>query len=96
MDNELEGALKLLKCTGCGRIHVGVTEANALADISFINEYFARFTYSQQQGMYGGKCASIERYKMCHNCGASSETFLPTAGFKNSNAPMQQVIAREP
>lgn len=83
---------KFLKCTGCGRIHVSITEADAAAEVQSFNEYFARLSVEDQQSSYEGRSASIERYKKCHHCGTSSETFMPAIGYENSGLTMQAVI----
>jgi hypothetical protein len=82
-----------LKCLGCGRIHVAITEVAAAAEVRRFNEYFARLPPDVQLSDYGGRTASIERYKTCHACGTASDEFLPAIGYENSGVTMQCVIA---
>jgi hypothetical protein len=82
-----------LKCPGCGRIHVGISEREALAEVRRFNEYYERLSPSLQQSDYGGRCASIDRYRTCRYCETSSQEFIPAIGFENSGVTMQPIIA---
>lgn len=83
---------KFLKCTGCGRIHVGITKAHAAAEVRSFNEYFSRLSTDVRQSDYGGRQASIELYKKCHTCGTPSDAFVRAIGYENSGMTMQTVI----
>lgn len=84
---------KFLKCIRCGRIHVGITKAEADTEVRTVNEYLARLSPEARESGYGSRTASIEHYKKCSHCGAPSETFIPAIGFENSGVTMQSVIA---
>lgn len=83
---------KFFKCTGCGRIHVGITKSNAATEVRSFNEYFSRLSTDDRQSNYGGRPASIEHYKKCHTCGTPSDAFVPAIGYENSGMTMQTVI----
>ncbi len=84
---------QFLKCPGCGRIHVGITEATAKTQVDLFNEYLARLSPEDRQSNYGDRQASIEKYRKCYNCGASNDTFITVIGYENSGMTMQTVIA---
>lgn len=83
---------KFLKCTGCGHIHFGITEAEAVAEVESVSEYLKELSPDVWQSKYGGRMPSIERYKKCHTCGTSFEAFIPAIGYENSGMTMQAVI----
>jgi rubredoxin len=85
--------IQFLKCPTCKRIHVGIAEAAAIAEVESFNEYLDSLSPDDRQSHYGGRHASIEKYKKCRNCGASSETFITVIGYENSGMTMQTVIA---
>ncbi len=86
---------QFLKCSGCGRIHVGITEAVAVTEVESFNEYLASLSPEDRQSSYGGRRASIEQYRKCRYCGASSEKFISAVGYENSGMTMQTIISYE-
>lgn len=64
---------KFLKCPGCGHIHIGMAEADAADEVRTMAEYLTRLEPADRQRSYGDRTPTIDDYKKCHRCGASSE-----------------------
>ncbi len=64
------------KCPKCGWIHVGISEADAISTVADFNAYFATLSTTAQAD-FGGKPASLERYKRCCRCGTPAASFVP-------------------
>jgi hypothetical protein len=84
------------KCPKCGWVHVGISEADAVAAVNSFNEYFETLTPEEQQS-FGGKNASIKHYQHCFLCRTPSIGFVPAnPGDCPMGATMQTVIAPAP
>ncbi|QDZ26576.1 hypothetical protein [Noviherbaspirillum sp. UKPF54] len=65
------------KCPRCGRVHRGISQAEAAAAVQEFNEYYDTLTAEEQRQHYGGRRATIESYQRCTTCGCPSSEFLP-------------------
>lgn len=65
------------KYSKCGWVHAGISPAEAIAAVDEFSRNFAT-TRLEAQADFGGKPASLERYKQCFRCGAAVVNFLPT------------------
>ncbi len=82
------------KCTACGWVYFGISELDATQEVNEFNEYFDSMTEEEQHRRYGGRLASIERYKRCVRCGNPSENFVPAeAGDCPIGVTLQAIIA---
>lgn len=82
------------KCPKCGWVHIGISEADAVAQVHSVNAFFATLSEEQKQ-QFGGTNASLERYKRCFRCGNPSANFVPANRTDRppAGATMQAVIA---
>lgn len=82
------------KCPKCGWVHIGISEADAVAQVDSVNAYFATLSEEQKQ-QFGGTNASLERYKRCFRCGSPSAGFVPAkqADRPPMGATLQAAIA---
>ena len=82
------------KCPKCGWIHVGISEADAIAHVDSFNRFFATLDTDERRNTFGNRLASLETYQRCFRCGSPSADFVPAT---NTDCPpgvtLQAVIA---
>lgn len=66
---------KLVKCNKCGWVHFEVSEEEAFCAVDSFNAYYDKLSAKKQQDYYGGRRATIERYKQCLSCGNDYRDF---------------------
>jgi hypothetical protein len=65
------------KCPNCGRVHMGILEADAVKQVADVNAYLETLAPAQRHASYGDRVATIDRYLRCFHCGAPSSAFVP-------------------
>lgn len=62
------------KCPACGWVHVGISRADAIAEVQSFNSYFNTLIPSEQD-KFGGTLVTLARYERCFQCAERSEMF---------------------
>jgi len=68
--------VSLLKCSGCGWIHMGRSRDEVDAEIESFNVFFSTIDQDTKDA-FGGRESRIEDYMKCFKCGADYTGMLP-------------------
>jgi hypothetical protein len=81
------------KCARCGWVHVGISEAAAIAAVAEFNHHYETMN-AETQASFKVQRATLDMYKRCTRCGETAETFVPALpGDAPLLATLQAVIS---
>lgn len=75
-------------CSRCGRVHAGITGAQARKYVAEFNAHFTGLP-AEEQASYKLPRPKLDDYRRCRNCGAPNSAFVPA---KPGAAPVGRTL----
>jgi len=68
--------LGIYKCAACNWPHYGISERDAIAYVSFMNEYTTSLDDQEAADIFGGKILSVEQFRRCFFCASPTSEMV--------------------